>query len=93
LQIVRYQVWPLTHPKGPILLGGDNQGKEYEHQDETWRNLPRHPDEDQVQLDVDRAFVYYPKSMFGFAWNFHRADLAQMYPSIPLRRRSPSYLT
>lgn len=23
-------------------------------------DLPRHADEDQVQLDVNRAFVYYP---------------------------------
>lgn len=25
-----------------------------------WKELPRHRDEDQIQLDVDRAFVYYP---------------------------------
>jgi hypothetical protein len=25
-----------------------------------WRDLPRHKDEDQVQLDVNRAFIYYP---------------------------------
>lgn len=27
-----------------------------------WNSLPRHRDEDQVQLDVDRSFVYYPNS-------------------------------
>jgi len=26
----------------------------------SWRHLPRHPDEDQVQLDVNRSFIYYP---------------------------------
>ncbi|KAK3352347.1 rab-GTPase-TBC domain-containing protein [Lasiosphaeria hispida] len=26
----------------------------------SWRKLPRHRDEDQVQLDVNRAFIYYP---------------------------------
>ena len=26
----------------------------------TWKDLPRHRDEDQVQLDVNRSFVYYP---------------------------------
>ncbi|KAL9119387.1 MAG: hypothetical protein Q9187_004064, partial [Circinaria calcarea] len=25
-----------------------------------WRYLPRHRDEDQVKLDVNRSFVYYP---------------------------------
>lgn len=30
---------------------------------EDWRNLPRHRDEDQVKLDVDRSFVYYPNGM------------------------------
>ena len=27
-----------------------------------WRDLPRHKDEGQVKLDVDRSFIYYPKS-------------------------------
>jgi hypothetical protein len=25
-----------------------------------WRELPPHRDEEQVKLDVDRSFVYYP---------------------------------
>jgi TBC1 domain family member 20 len=25
-----------------------------------WKELPPHRDEEQVQLDVNRAFVYYP---------------------------------
>jgi hypothetical protein len=29
--------------------------------DTSWKELPRHRDEDQVQLDVDRSFVYYPQ--------------------------------
>ncbi|CAO1600285.1 GTPase-activating protein gyp8 [Xanthoria calcicola] len=28
----------------------------------TWHALPRHKDEDQVRLDVDRSFIYYPKN-------------------------------
>jgi len=40
---------------GPILLG---------RSDDTpatpWESLKRHPEEGQVRLDVDRAFVYYP---------------------------------
>lgn len=49
-----------TDPLGPILLNcqpvtqRDEEGRR-------WRSLPRHNDEDQVRLDVDRSFVYYPK--------------------------------
>ncbi|KAK8051047.1 GTPase-activating protein gyp10 [Apiospora rasikravindrae] len=28
--------------------------------DQAWQELPRHRDEDQVRLDVDRSFIYYP---------------------------------
>ena len=30
-------------------------------EDDNVEQLPRHGDEDQVQLDVDRSFVYYPE--------------------------------
>ncbi|KAF1838912.1 hypothetical protein BDW02DRAFT_585507 [Decorospora gaudefroyi] len=42
----------------PLLLGCSDRdaGKE------PWRHLPEHRDEHQVGLDVNRAFVYYPKN-------------------------------
>ena len=50
----------LTLRLGPILLGCANDTND----DSTvsWRDLPAHADEEQVQRDVDRAFVYYPNS-------------------------------
>ncbi|KAI0185645.1 GTPase-activating protein gyp10 [Xylaria flabelliformis] len=42
----------------PILLGSDADTTTSD--DDSWRHLPRHRDEDQVKLDVDRSFVYYP---------------------------------
>lgn len=48
----------LTNKPGPILLQC-NQGRQHEALT-TWKELPRHRDEDQVQLDVNRSFVYYP---------------------------------
>lgn len=55
---------------GPILLGLPIQRQsstgEKSHEaslnteDLSWKQLPPHKDEGQVQLDVDRAFVYYP---------------------------------
>jgi len=43
----------------PILLGSDLPTTENGHCS-PWEDLPRHPDEDQIKLDVDRSFVYYP---------------------------------
>lgn len=52
-----------THTTGPVLLGiPPIDGKTGPDPDETasWKTLPRHKDEDQVQLDVNRSFIYYP---------------------------------
>jgi hypothetical protein len=46
--------------KGPMLLGCELQSSTSDTPDTSWRALPRHRDEDQVKLDVNRAFVYYP---------------------------------
>ncbi|KAI3338790.1 rab-GTPase-TBC domain-containing protein [Ustulina deusta] len=46
----------------PILLGFD-AGAASDGSTEissSWSELPRHRDEEQVKLDVDRSFVYYP---------------------------------
>ena len=50
---------------GPLLLGcptADIKIKEESERSESWKDLPRHSDEEQVQLDVDRSFIYYPNS-------------------------------
>ncbi|KAI4743150.1 hypothetical protein E4T50_06437 [Aureobasidium sp. EXF-12298] len=44
----------------PILLG--NSPTDVDHTDD-WQELPVQRDEEQVKLDVHRAFVYYPLSM------------------------------
>jgi hypothetical protein len=41
----------------PILLGCASATA----QNPSWRDLPAHREEGQVDLDVNRAFVYYPK--------------------------------
>ncbi|KAI1498640.1 rab-GTPase-TBC domain-containing protein [Biscogniauxia marginata] len=52
---IRCRAWP-------VLLGFevDKLGDPVEEGSDSWRQLPRHRDEDQVKLDVDRSFVYYP---------------------------------
>ncbi|PGH03777.1 hypothetical protein AJ80_08647 [Polytolypa hystricis UAMH7299] len=48
---IRKIVWP-------ILLGFDRSRANGDSP--TWLSLPRHGDEDQVKLDVNRSFVHYP---------------------------------
>ncbi|PSS25672.1 hypothetical protein M430DRAFT_134332 [Amorphotheca resinae ATCC 22711] len=53
---IRRQAWPL-------LLGYDCDGGGVDRNSgdiQGWRSLPKHRDEGQVQLDVDRSFIYYP---------------------------------
>ncbi|KAK9458309.1 rab-GTPase-TBC domain-containing protein [Dipodascopsis uninucleata] len=41
----------------PILLGCDTNLRFFH---EEWQNLPPHNEEEQVRLDVDRSFIFYP---------------------------------
>lgn len=51
----------VNHGIGPVLLGYERNAEDTEQPQ--LDKLPRHGDEDQVKLDVNRAFVYYPKCM------------------------------
>ncbi|CAG7977457.1 unnamed protein product [Penicillium nalgiovense] len=46
----------------PIFLGCDNQILQYNASVPPSTELSRHADEEQVELDVNRSFVYYPKA-------------------------------
>ncbi len=48
-------------PTGPLLLGYDQKSRPEEKGASAWHQRPRHKDEDQVALDVNRSFVFYPK--------------------------------
>lgn len=52
----------LTATQGPLLLGYGSEESGFTGFARSWRDLPRHEDEDQVGLDVNRSFIYYPKS-------------------------------
>ncbi|KAF1811559.1 hypothetical protein P152DRAFT_459507 [Eremomyces bilateralis CBS 781.70] len=65
----------------PILLGCTRAADDPEPSpgDETaWKEWPEHRDEHQVQLDVDRSFVYYPLDMSGSELERRRAELQQL---------------
>ncbi|ETI28193.1 hypothetical protein G647_00642 [Cladophialophora carrionii CBS 160.54] len=72
---LRRKAWPLLlgfapEDSRPVEQTRANQ--------EHWRTLPRHPDEDQVQLDVDRAFVYYPKDESEQSLETKKAELSDL---------------
>jgi TBC1 domain family member 20 len=48
---------------GPLLVGCEPFQTGLRQPEKTVQECAVHPDEDQVQKDVDRAFVHYPKGM------------------------------
>ena len=63
----RFDFYPLKVYAGPRLLGSDGAGPRTEAEPEDWRQLPKHKDEEQVKLDVNRSFIYYPSSAYDIA--------------------------
>lgn len=56
---LRSRAWPvLLGFEADITLNGTTKAHG------AWKHLPRHRDEDQVKLDVDRSFVYYPNGEY-----------------------------
>jgi len=77
---VRRQAWPL-------LLGytrDDSIVKEKEYID--WRLLPNHGDEHQVQLDVDRSFIFYPNDQSSQELDVRKKELSDLITEV-LRRQ------
>ncbi|KAK1979909.1 GTPase-activating protein gyp10 [Colletotrichum cereale] len=75
----------------PILLGPTDSesskdtvaaGKEDK---DSWKDLPRHRDEEQVALDVNRAFVYYPSHQNDTELEKNKSELSDLIVEV-LRR-------
>ncbi|KAK5943980.1 GTPase-activating protein gyp8 [Knufia obscura] len=65
----------------PLLLGCTDRDAE-EVVGGKWQDLPQHPDEEQVQKDVDRAFVYYPSNETQQSMQHKRTDLFELITSV-----------
>ncbi|KAG5931515.1 hypothetical protein E4U53_001726 [Claviceps sorghi] len=52
-----------------------------------WEKLPRHRDEEQVQLDVDRSFVYYPRDKSEADMSKCKSELSSLI--LEVLRRHP----
>ncbi|KAF5984708.1 TBC domain-containing protein [Fusarium coicis] len=83
---LRRQAWP-------ILLGLDASSDEKDDPDlasaredsNAWKQLPRHRDEDQVQLDVNRSFIYYPDNQSDAELSLRKSELSSLITEV-LRR-------
>ncbi|KAJ4258693.1 GTPase-activating protein gyp8 [Fusarium torreyae] len=81
---LRRQAWP-------ILLGldapSDSQDDLVSDEDAfgDWKELPRHRDEDQVQLDVNRSFIYYPHNQSDAELSLRKSELSSLITEV-LRR-------
>jgi TBC1 domain family member 20 len=81
---LRREIWPL-------LLRGSIPGSESPIKGAVeapnWRTLPPHPEEEQVQLDVDRSFVFYPANLDAEKRMFLQEELRDLILCV-LRRNS-----
>lgn len=82
--------YELNFRTGPLLLGCETHATVTS---EKWQNLPTHRDEEQVQKDVDRAFVYYPSSELPSAlWQPNLIEIDESQKSIAERKSALSEL-
>ncbi|MCJ1321556.1 hypothetical protein MMC15_006901 [Xylographa vitiligo] len=72
----------------PKLLGSDVRHADSADVMLDWRSLPRHKDEDQVRLDVNRSFIYYPKNESEQQLDRRKGDLSDVITQ--LLRRHPT---
>ncbi|KAK4156230.1 rab-GTPase-TBC domain-containing protein [Chaetomidium leptoderma] len=78
---IRQQAWPIllgippSHDKTESDLDGAATAP-------SWEALPHHKDEDQVQLDVNRAFIYYPDNQTEAQLNHQKSLLSTLIVSL-----------
>ncbi|KAF2805094.1 uncharacterized protein BDZ99DRAFT_424309 [Mytilinidion resinicola] len=66
----------------PLLLGSNNSSLDDQV---PWTSLPPHRDEDQVKLDVNRSFVYYPNNESDKQLDKRKRELSNVITEV-LRR-------
>ncbi|ESZ98669.1 hypothetical protein SBOR_0907 [Sclerotinia borealis F-4128] len=77
---VRRQAWP-------ILLGCESDHGDTKGNVTSWKELPKHGDEDQVALDVNRSFIYYPNDQTSKEIGHRKEELSDLI--IEVLRRNP----
>ncbi|UKZ46917.1 hypothetical protein TrVGV298_001128 [Trichoderma virens] len=80
--------WPVPPPADEKQHHGDGTRAEDPDPDAPggdWKELPRHRDEDQVQLDVNRSFVHYPSDQSERELHKRKQELSDLIVEV-LRR-------
>ncbi|KAM0282697.1 hypothetical protein ACHAQH_002894 [Verticillium albo-atrum] len=80
---LRRQAWPVLLGV-PIEKDTLDDSNDTQH-DGNWKELPRHRDEDQVQLDVNRSFIYYPNNQTESELDQRKRELSDLITEV-LRR-------
>ncbi|SPO05812.1 related to GTPase-activating protein gyp10 [Cephalotrichum gorgonifer] len=83
---LRRQAWPIL--LGHTTRADDASDSDPSHRSDLetpWQELPRHGDEDQVQLDVNRAFIYYPDNLSDSELAKRKTELSDLITEV-LRR-------
>ncbi|CAG8973830.1 hypothetical protein HYALB_00005575 [Hymenoscyphus albidus] len=73
----------------PLLLGEPSQSSDTEREKgdrEDWKQFPEHRDEGQVQLDVNRSFIYYPNNQSSRDLDQKKEELSNLITEV-LRRQ------
>ncbi|RDW58080.1 hypothetical protein BP6252_13491 [Coleophoma cylindrospora] len=80
---IRRQAWPLLLGYTAEDAAMKREGREVD----TWQALPKHRDEDQVRLDVDRSFIYYPNNQSSQELERKKQELSDLITEV--LRRNP----
>ncbi|TLD31018.1 hypothetical protein PspLS_02903 [Pyricularia sp. CBS 133598] len=78
---LRRQAWPVLlglEPESDEVVVDKNVSSSPVDDDGLWKEMPRHRDEDQVQLDVNRAFIYYPNIEDPIDMEHQKAELSAL---------------
>ncbi|KAF6843102.1 GTPase-activating protein gyp10 [Colletotrichum musicola] len=81
---LRQKAWPIVLD----LTGSEGFGESSATgmvDENAWKTLPRHRDEEQVQLDVNRAFIYYPNHQSDAELEKNKNELFELITEV-LRR-------
>ncbi|KAI0132774.1 GTPase-activating protein gyp10 [Xylariales sp. AK1849] len=65
-------------PREPVHKDPASKDVDADAYSTSWRELPRHRDEDQVRLDVDRSFIYYPHHQSKAQLDFKKTELSDL---------------
>ncbi|KAI1436656.1 rab-GTPase-TBC domain-containing protein [Xylaria sp. CBS 124048] len=74
---LRSRAWPVL-----LGIGADATPGNYTKTPDSWRHLPRHRDEEQVGLDVNRSFVYYPNDNSQAELDEKKAELLDLITEV-----------